>query len=80
MSLFRPGRDVRHFSTEPKEIFDVTGAGDTVVAACSLALASGASYEDAAVISNLAAGLVGEEVGTVAVSLQRLKKTVGEQR
>ncbi|HEV8342738.1 MAG TPA: PfkB family carbohydrate kinase [Candidatus Binatia bacterium] len=80
MSLFRPGRDVRHFSTEPKEIFDVTGAGDTVVAACSLSLASGASYEDAAVISNLAAGLVGEEVGTVAVSLQRLKKTVGEQR
>lgn len=80
MSLFRPGREVRHFSTEPKEIFDVTGAGDTVVAACSLALASGSSYEEAAVIANLAAGLVGGEVGTVAVPFQKLKKMVREHR
>ena len=80
MSLFRPGREVRHFSTEPREIFDVTGAGDTVVAACSLALASESTYEEAAVIANLAAGLVGEEVGTVAVSLQKLKKLIQEQR
>ncbi len=80
MSLFRPGREVGHFSTEPREIFDVTGAGDTVVAACSLALASGSSYEEAAVIANLAAGLVGEEVGTVAVPIQRLKRTIQEQR
>ena len=76
MSLFRPGREVRHFSTERREIFDVTGAGDTVVAACSLALASGSSYEEAAVIANLAAGLVGEEVGTVAVSWQKLKDAI----
>jgi len=76
MSLFRPGREVRHFSTEPREIFDVTGAGDTVVAACSVALASGGTYEEAAVIANLAAGLVGEEVGTVAVPLEKLKKAV----
>ncbi len=76
MSLFRPGREVSHFSTEPRELFDVTGAGDTVVAACSLALASGSTYEEAAVIANLAAGLVGDEVGTVAVSAQRLKKAI----
>lgn len=76
MSLFRPGREVKHFSTEPREIFDVTGAGDTVVAACSLALASGSTYEEAAVIANLAAGLVGEEVGTVAVPWQKLKKAI----
>jgi D-beta-D-heptose 7-phosphate kinase/D-beta-D-heptose 1-phosphate adenosyltransferase len=79
MSLFRPGREVRHFSTEPREIFDVTGAGDTVVAACSLALASSSTYEEAAVLANLAARLVGDEVGTVAVPLQKLKKLVRSQ-
>lgn len=80
MSLFRQGREVRHFSTEPREIFDVTGAGDTVVAACSLALASGSTYEEAAVIANLAARLVGDEVGTVAISLQKLKRLIQVQR
>jgi len=76
MSLFRPGREVRHFAAEPQEIFDVTGAGDTVVAAVSLALASGSSYEEAAVLANLSAGLVGDEVGPVAVPLEKLKRVV----
>lgn len=80
MSLFRPGREMRHFSTEPREIFDVTGAGDTVVAACSLALATRSTYEEAAVIANLAAGLVGDEVGTVAVSLQKLRRAIQDHR
>ena len=80
MSLFRPGREIRHFSTEPREMFDVTGAGDTVVAACSLALASGSTYEEAAVIANLAAGIVGDEVGTVAVPLAKLRKAVRGQK
>lgn len=79
MSLFRPGREVRHFSTEPREIFDVTGAGDTVIAATALALASGSTFEEAAVLANLAAGLVGEEVGPVAVPLEKLKRAVQEQ-
>jgi rfaE bifunctional protein kinase chain/domain len=80
MSLFRPGREVRHFSTEPREIFDVTGAGDTVVAAIALALASGSTYEEAATIGNLAGGLVGREVGPVAVALGDLKLAVRGQR
>ncbi len=79
MSLFRPRAAVKHFPTQPREIFDVTGAGDTVVAVCALALACGASYEETAVLANLAAGLVGDEVGTVAVPLQKLKQTIGEQ-
>ncbi|HXG53402.1 MAG TPA: D-glycero-beta-D-manno-heptose-7-phosphate kinase [candidate division Zixibacteria bacterium] len=78
MSLFRPRRTAAHFPTQPKEIFDVTGAGDTVVAVCGLALAGGASYEDAAVLANLAAGLVGDEVGTVAVRADALKRAIGE--
>lgn len=80
MSLFRPGREMRHLSTEPREMFDVTGAGDTVVAASALALASGSTYEEAAIIANLAARLVGEEVGTVAVPLAKLRKAMQEQK
>jgi rfaE bifunctional protein kinase chain/domain len=76
MSLFRPRQAVKHFPTEPRDIFDVTGAGDTVIAACGLALACGAGFEEAAVIANAAAGLVGDEVGTVAVPLEKLKRVV----
>jgi D-beta-D-heptose 7-phosphate kinase / D-beta-D-heptose 1-phosphate adenosyltransferase len=76
MSLFRPRCAVKHFPTEPRDMFDVTGAGDTVVAICGLALACGASFEEAAILANLAAGLVGDEVGTVAVSLDKLKRIV----
>lgn len=80
MSLFRPRRAVKHFPTEPRDMFDVTGAGDTVVAVCGLALACRASFEEAAVVANLAAGLVGEEVGTVAVSLEKLKRSLQDKQ
>jgi D-beta-D-heptose 7-phosphate kinase/D-beta-D-heptose 1-phosphate adenosyltransferase len=79
MSLFRPGLPVKHFPTEPRDVFEVTGAGDTVVAVCALALASGAGYEDAAVLANIAAGFVGDEVGTVAVPIQKLKRGVEDR-
>jgi D-beta-D-heptose 7-phosphate kinase/D-beta-D-heptose 1-phosphate adenosyltransferase len=78
MTLFRPRVEARHFPTQPRDIFDVTGAGDTVVAVCALALASGAGYEEAAVIANVAAGTVGDEVGTVAVPIRKLKRLVRE--
>ncbi|HEY7168074.1 MAG TPA: D-glycero-beta-D-manno-heptose-7-phosphate kinase [Candidatus Binatia bacterium] len=78
MSLFRPRIESRHFPTQSRDIFDVTGAGDTVVAVCALALTAGASYEDAAVIANVAAGMVGDEVGTVAVPIKRLKRLIRE--
>ena len=76
MSLFRRDGEVRDFPTAAREVFDVTGAGDTVVAACTLALAGRASYEDAAVLANLAAGIVVGEVGTFAVPLERLQRVV----
>ena len=79
MSLFRPRGAVNHFSTEPRDVFDVTGAGDTVVAVCALALVSGATYEEAAVLANLAAGFVGDEVGTVAVPSEKLKRRIEER-
>jgi D-beta-D-heptose 7-phosphate kinase/D-beta-D-heptose 1-phosphate adenosyltransferase len=79
MSLFRSRRAVRHFPTESRDLFDVTGAGDTVAAVCGVAIACGASFEEAAVIANLAAGLVGDEVGTVAVPLEKLKQLLQDQ-
>jgi rfaE bifunctional protein kinase chain/domain len=80
MSLFRPRRPVKHFRTEPREVFEVTGAGDTVVAVCALALASGGGYEEAAVLANIAAGFVGDEVGTLAVPIEKLKRAIEDRR
>ena len=79
MSLFRPRGAVSHFPTEPRAVFEVTGAGDTVVAVCALALACGASYEEAAVLANTAAGFVGDEVGTVAVPWEKLKRGIKDK-
>jgi rfaE bifunctional protein kinase chain/domain len=73
MSLFRHSGGVRHIRTVARHVFDVTGAGDTVVATCALALGAGASFEDAAVLANHAAGIVVGEVGTATVSLQALR-------
>jgi D-beta-D-heptose 7-phosphate kinase/D-beta-D-heptose 1-phosphate adenosyltransferase len=62
-----------HLETMAQEVFDVSGAGDTVTALFCAALAVGASPTTAGVISNIAAGIVVSEVGTVAVDLDRLR-------
>ncbi len=64
MSLFERGRPPLHVATAAREVFDVTGAGDTVIAAMSLAIAAGASFAEAAVLANLAAGIVVGKLGT----------------
>jgi D-beta-D-heptose 7-phosphate kinase/D-beta-D-heptose 1-phosphate adenosyltransferase len=76
MSLYRRDGASGHFPTAAKEVFDVTGAGDTVVATCALALASRAAYEEAAILANLAAGIVVGEVGTAAVTSAQLKTVI----
>jgi len=58
--------------TVAREVFDVTGAGDTVIAAASLALLAGASIEEAAVIANAAAGIVVGKIGTAAVTAKEI--------
>lgn len=80
MALFRNGAAMRHFPTVARQVFDVTGAGDTVVATCALALGAGASLEAAAVLANHAAGIAVGEVGTVSVSAARLREEVGSAR
>ena len=72
MSLFVDGLPTRHFPTLAQSVFDVTGAGDTVIATCALALAAGADLPTAAVLANHAAGLVVGRVGTASVSADQL--------
>jgi len=70
MSLFSTSSANRsqHLPTFAREVFDVTGAGDTVIATLSLARAGGATMEEAAVLANHAAGIVVGKVGTATVS------------
>ena len=76
MSLFRRRHDgelrADHIPTQAQEVFDDTGAGDTVVAVYALALAAQADMLDAARLSNLAGGIVCGEVGCVPVSRDQL--------
>lgn len=75
MSLFREG-EVIHIPTLARKVYDVTGAGDTVIATFALAVASGASMEEAAVLSNHAAGIVVAEVGTATADQDKIKKSI----
>lgn len=76
MSLFRPGRRPAHVPTAAREVYDVTGAGDTAMATLALGLAAGASLEQAAVLANHAAGVVVGKLGTATVSAEELLATL----
>jgi D-beta-D-heptose 7-phosphate kinase/D-beta-D-heptose 1-phosphate adenosyltransferase len=65
-----------HLKTAAKEVFDVSGAGDTVTALFCAALAVGASATIAGILSNIAAGIVVSEVGTVAIDAGRLRAEI----
>jgi rfaE bifunctional protein kinase chain/domain len=72
MTVFEKGRTPVHIPTVAREVFDVTGAGDTVIAAAALALLVGASISEAASLSNAAAGIVVGKIGTASVSPKEL--------
>ncbi len=61
-----------------RKVFDVSGAGDTVIATFALALAAGLTARQAAVLANLAAGIVVGEIGTATVAASRLKEILIE--
>jgi rfaE bifunctional protein kinase chain/domain len=63
---------VKHVPTRAREVFDVSGAGDTVIATCVLALAAGASPLEAAELANYAAGVVVGKIGTAACTQEEL--------
>jgi D-beta-D-heptose 7-phosphate kinase / D-beta-D-heptose 1-phosphate adenosyltransferase len=72
MALFEKSRPVRRIIAEARQVFDVSGAGDTVLAVLGLALAAGADFIEAATLANTAAGIVVGKVGTATVSTEKL--------
>ena len=79
MTLFEKDGVITHIPvTNKSEVYDVTGAGDTVVATMILALAAGASYKDAARLSNFAAGIVVKKPGTATTTPEELRQAIGE--
>lgn len=76
MTLFQQHGEVIHIPTMAKEVFDVTGAGDTVISVLIMAMAAGASPKEAAVLSNYAAGIVVGEIGTATLKTAELEDAV----
>ena len=76
MTLFEKNGNVFEIPTAAREVFDVSGAGDTVISVLGLALACGASMKDAAILSNLAAGIVVGKLGTATVSPEELMDAI----
>ena len=86
MSMFRPFKSPLHIPTQAQEVFDVSGAGDTVVATLTMGRLCGMSLEEAAYVANAAAGVVVGKLGTATVSLSDIKTSLqhrqkpGEQK
>ena len=78
MSLFEGNKDSWHIPTQARQVYDVTGAGDTVVGTLALALSIGVSMREAAMLANYAAGVVVGMVGTATVTTKQLSETLGE--
>ncbi len=76
MMLFEKNGDVTPITALAKEVFDVTGAGDTVIGILALSMAAGATLKEAAVIANHAASIVVGKVGTAKVSQEELKRVI----
>jgi D-beta-D-heptose 7-phosphate kinase/D-beta-D-heptose 1-phosphate adenosyltransferase len=78
MSLFERDGRMRHtaFPAEAREVFDVTGAGDTVIGVLALSLAAGASFREAAYLANHAAGIAVGKSGTATVTREELKSAL----
>lgn len=76
MTLLRPGQPELHLPARGREVFDVTGAGDTVIATLAAAIAAGQSLPEATALANLAAGIVVGKLGTAAISAPELRRAI----
>jgi len=76
MTLFQKDREPDHLTTRAREVYDVTGAGDTVIACMAVAIGAGSDLHAAAAIANIGAGIVVEQVGTTAITVQNLRNAV----
>jgi len=73
--FFRNGEEV-HLPTQAREVYDVTGAGDTVLSLVGIGLAGGLPVSDAAAVANIAAGIVVGKVGTSTVSVEEIREAL----
>jgi D-beta-D-heptose 7-phosphate kinase / D-beta-D-heptose 1-phosphate adenosyltransferase len=80
MTLLRPGEEELHLPARAREVFDVTGAGDTVIAVLAAAVAAGADFPQAVGLANIAASIVVGKLGTAAVSAPELRRAVQQEQ
>ncbi len=80
MTLLQRQAEPRHLPTHAREVFDVTGAGDTVISELAAGLAAGLPLESATQLSNLAAGIVVGKLGTASVTVDELKWALHEHQ
>lgn len=76
MTLLRPNQAPFHLPTQAKEVYDVTGAGDTVISVLATAIADGRPYEEACYLANAAAGVVVGKLGTSTVTPTELENAI----
>ncbi len=76
MTLLRPGEEEFHLPARAREVFDVTGAGDTVIAVLAAAIAAGEKLPQAVALANTAASIVVGQLGTAAVSAPELRRAI----
>ncbi len=79
MTLIRSGKSELHLPAKAREVYDVTGAGDTVIGTLSAAIAAGEPVENAMVLANLAAGIVVGQVGTAPIVAPKLRRAVNQE-
>ncbi len=80
MTLLERGKEARHLPTQAREVFDVTGAGDTVISVLAAAMAAGMPLEAATQLANVAAGIVVGKLGTATASLDEMRYALAGQQ
>ena len=80
MALFQDDGPIWHIPTAARNVYDVTGAGDTVIATLALALSAGLGTLTGSIVANFAAGLVVAQVGTAVVTPEELKASIVRER
>lgn len=80
MTLLRKDMPELHLPARAREVFDVTGAGDTVISVLATAVAAGAELPDAVAMANIAAGLVVGKLGTATISMPELRRAISEEQ
>ena len=80
MTLLRKGLQPLHLPARAREVFDVTGAGDTVISVLATALAAGEGLPESVAMANIAAGIVVGKLGTATVSMPELRRAISQEQ